>query len=144
MKTLNEFITELVEQVGESKINRSAFIYLAPKQPKNKFAQCETCFLFLPGKKRCGIFGEDNVVVANASCGFYLNGKPDDDQPIRNCVTPEEAGYVHGQVRCENCTWLDKGNVCGLYKMLNKKAPDTFDLDEIVDPKGCCNAWESK
>ena len=67
----------------------------------------------MPGKKRCGIFGPDDVVKASASCGLYLQGKPHDDQPIQAIVSPEAAGYVEGKVRCENCSWYDDG-ICGL------------------------------
>jgi hypothetical protein len=126
------------------KIGRWAFIYLEPKKTTgetyNQFAQCSTCDLFLPGKKRCGIFGKNDVVVANASCGLYIQGQPHDDQPIQDVVTPDEAGYVIGQVRCENCSWYKKGK-CELFAMLDDKMSDTFKLGADVDPKGCCNAW---
>jgi hypothetical protein len=139
-------LMELMEQAyakGDL-IGRWAFIYLEPKAEtganRDQFAQCSTCQLFMPGKKRCGIFGQDDVVVANASCGLYLQGKPHDDQPIQGLVTPEDAGYVKGQVRCENCSWYKNGN-CELFAMLDEKMPDTFKLDAAVHAKGCCNAW---
>jgi hypothetical protein len=130
------------KESSDKKIHNDAFVYLDPKPPENKFAQCSTCALFLPGKQRCGIFSKDFKVVANAACSLYVHGKPHDDQQIINSVSPEEAGYVVGQVRCENCGWYEADHKeCGLYEMLNKKLPDVFDLDEYVDPKGCCNAW---
>lgn len=142
MKTLKEFISSIVEEKeGGPKVDRSAFIYLPPLEPKKDFAQCSTCFLFLPEKQRCGIFGPNDKVVANAACSLYLHGQPYDEQPIRNIVTPEQAGYVKGQVRCENCKWLE-GTTCELFKLLNDTLPNTFNLDEKVDRRGCCNAWQ--
>jgi hypothetical protein len=122
------------------KIGRWAFLYLESKTPIDQFAQCSTCELFLPGRERCGIFGKNDKVVANASCGLYIQGKPHDDQPIQDIVTPEESGYVLGQVRCENCSWFKNGT-CDLFAMLNEKIPDTFELGSTVSPQGCCNAW---
>ena len=138
-------IISLLEQAAYKKgdkIGRWAFLYMEPSDPGSAkdFAQCSTCQLFMPGKKRCGIFGPDDVVKANASCGLYLQGKPHDDQPIQAIVSPEAAGYVEGKVRCENCSWYDDG-ICGLFADLDEKMPDTFDLGSTVSPKGCCNAW---
>jgi hypothetical protein len=137
-------IITLLEAAGEyKKIDRSAFIYLNPKGDKTQFAQCGTCVAFMPGKERCGFFGKDDKVVANASCGLYVHGKPHDDQPITNAVTPSAAGYVLGQVRCENCTWyVDKK--CELFEKLNKSMPDVFDCDPAVAELGCCNGWQKK
>ena len=123
-------------------IGRWAFLYLEPDTPESaeQFAQCSTCSLFLPGKKRCAIFGPDDVVKSNASCGLYIQGKPHDNQKIAGTVTPEQAGYVEGQVRCENCSWYKDGT-CDLFAQLDKNMPDTFRLGSTVSPKGCCNAW---
>jgi len=136
-------LIKILEQVNDSsnKITRSAFIYLPPKTPKDKFAQCSTCQLFLPNAQRCGIFGKSDVVKASASCGLYLHGKPHDDQPIQDIVTPEQAGYVDHAVRCENCSWY-KDRQCDLFKLLNSKIPDAFDCDPNVEPQACCNAWQ--
>lgn len=141
-------IIDLLEQKNQKepkKINRSAFLYLEPKDPDSakNFAQCSTCQLFLPKKKRCGLFGPNDHVKANASCGLYIYGTPSDQQKIQNVVTPEAAGYVEGNVRCENCGWYEDGQ-CMLFADLDKKMSDTFDLGSAVSPKGCCNAWESK
>ena len=126
------------------KIGRWAFIYLEPEDNSgenySQFAQCGTCVLFMPGKKRCGLYGPDDKVVANASCGLYINGMPHDDQPFLAAATPENSGYVLGQVRCENCSWYKKG-ACELFEKLDQQLPDTFELGSAVDAKGCCNAW---
>lgn len=139
-------IIKLLEQTGtSSKIDRSAFLYLDPVTPKEQFAQCGTCLFFLPDKQRCGLFSKDVKVVAEASCGLYIHGTPDDDQKIRDVVSPKEAGYILGSVRCENCIWFNADpQSCGLFEDINKAMPDVFDLDETVDAYGCCNGWQPK
>ena len=134
-------ILEEAAKTGD-KIDGSAFIYLPPKSPNNDFAQCKTCFMFRPESERCGIFGPDDKVTADQSCGLYLHGKPNEDQKCRSTVTPKQAGLVDGPVRCENCSWFD--GKCGLFKTLMEKLPDVFNLDINVDPKGCCNAFQKK
>jgi len=138
-------LIDLLEAAGYKKgdkIGRWAFLYMEPKTPEDakEFAQCSTCKMFLPGKKRCGIFGPDDEVKALASCGLYLQGKSHDNQKIQNIVTPEAAGYVEGAARCENCSWYKDGT-CGLFADLDKAMSDTFELGSNVSPKGCCNAW---
>ncbi len=138
---------ELLEKVGgeNAKLTQSSFIYLEQIVPTTQFAQCATCSLFLPGKQRCGIFGKDDVVKANASCGLYIQGAPNDDQEITGVVTPEQAGYVDGQVRCENCLWFNpEPSTCGLFEDLNKAMPEVWALEEKVKAKACCNAWQSR
>ena len=125
-----------------SKIDRSAFLYLSPRQPVNKFAQCGTCALFLPGYLRCAIHGPQFRVTASDSCGLYLHGNPADNQRYITTVTPQESGFVREQVRCENCKWFDR-NHCELYRTLNARLPKIFALDEQVEAKGCCNGFES-
>jgi hypothetical protein len=138
MRDLMDLLTE-AESTG-NRIDRSAFLYLPPKPPNAQFAQCASCVHFIPDD-RCGIFSDKDQVQADASCGLYLHGKPNDQQ-CRDIVTPEQAGYVTGAVRCENCSWYEQ-RTCGLYKMLQQRLPDVFDLDIQVDPQGCCNAWQA-
>lgn len=140
-------LIDIMEAKGAShKFDRDIFIYLEPKKDADRkdFAQCGSCFMFLPGKERCSIFPKDFKVIAEASCSLYVKGEPTDFQPWHTGVDPKDAGYVKGQVRCENCKWLDPGSVCGFFKYLNEKMPDTFRCKEKVDRKGCCNAWEAK
>lgn len=137
MRAFLDLLTEAAK--GADKIDRSAFVYLPPKPPADEFAQCATCIHFIPDH-RCGIFADSDRVTANASCGLYLHGKPS-DKKCRAIVTPAQAGYVTGGVRCENCSWYDDGQ-CGLYKTLMQQLPDVFDLDTKVDPQGCCNAFQ--
>lgn len=125
------------------RITRDAFLYMDPKQPKDAFAQCATCGLYVGGTERCSILGPAVVVKAGDSCGLYAHGSPNPDLPIHGLVSPEEAGLVHRQVRCENCTYLTPAG-CDLYWQINKKFPDLFDLNNDVDPQGCCNAQTPK
>lgn len=138
-------IADLLEKKDPAttpKIKRDAFLYMEPKSPKEKFAQCETCQLFLPNKEKCGILG-DTHVTASMSCGVYVHGEPDNDQPITSYLTKEEVGLVDRKVRCENCISF-KNNKCALYELLNKTNPDIFDLDVKVNKYGCCNAQTPK
>ena len=140
---MRKLIDLLEAKQSGNKLDTSAFIYLDPKG--KDFAQCSTCNNFLPNKKRCSIFGKNDEVVANASCGLYVHGQPHDDQKIISAVTPKEAGYVLGQVRCENCSWFNtEKSTCGLFDLLNKADKDVFDMNINVKPKGCCNAWQKK
>lgn len=123
------------------KITRAAFLYLDPKPPGDRFAQCGTCMMFAPGQKRCSIHGPSVKVTADMSCGLYVHGEPEGDRmDLMAVVTPEESGLVRRQVRCENCTFFDGQSVCGLYEKLNAALAVLFSLDSQVDPKGCCNA----
>lgn len=132
------------KQVKEE-TDRSAFIYMAPQPPKEIFAQCGSCAHFMPESKRCTLFGKNDVVIAEASCALYAHGVPSDKQEIIEATTPTEAGYVLGQVRCENCSWYNEGpSTCGLFEELNSKMGDTFELQENVDKYGCCNGFDRK
>lgn len=136
-------LIQLIEQAQSSgdKILRDAFLYLPPKGDPDTFAQCGSCGMFIPEAQRCWLFGKDDEVIADASCGLYIQGKPNNDQEPQNKVTPEQAGYNLGQVRCENCRWGDDGT-CKLYEQLNQQLPEIFDLDTKINSNGCCNAWQ--
>lgn len=139
MLSFDEYINESPKS---NKIDRSTFLYLSSRDDGEQLGQCSTCSLFLPTKQRCGIYSKDDRVVANASCGLYIQGQPNDKQPITNVVTPEESGYIKGQVRCENCSWFDGQSTCDFFVKLNQTLGDVFDLDTRVQPKGCCNAFQ--
>lgn len=135
-------LIEQAQQLGD-KISRAAFLYLPPTGDKTQFAQCGSCGMFIPDAQRCKLFGPDDKVVANASCGLYIQGEPHNDQEPEGKVTPEDAGYNLGQVRCDNCKWFT-GSECDLFKLLNDKLPDVFDLNVKVDTYGCCNGWQGQ
>jgi hypothetical protein len=143
-------LAELLEKKAESKdgeasvkLTRDAFLYMEPKEPVKKFAQCGTCRMFLPKKERCAILGPTLHVPAEASCGLYIHGEPSDKQDAEKIVTPKEAGFVKRQVRCQNCISFDDGT-CKLYAMLNEIKPDIFDLDTKVNEYSCCNGQTPK
>lgn len=121
-------------------VDRSAFLYLEPDDGDEYFAQCSDCCFF--NGQQCAIIGLP--VPPDASCGFFIDG-PYDRTPVKKRVTPKEAGFVVEEVRCENCRFFVKpGNRCGLYLKLNNITPKQFDLDALVKPKGCCNAFTPK
>jgi len=124
------------------KLTRAAFLYFDPQQPADKFAQCGTCRFFCPGAERCALFGDGKRIRPDDSCNLYVKGAPTDNQRVTSSVTPEEAGWMHGQVRCENCAAFIRGK-CHLYILLNQKLGSLFRLDEQVDPKGCCNGFHT-
>jgi hypothetical protein len=142
MITFKDIINEA--RKSQKRIKRDAFLYLDPKGNEDKFAQCGTCRMWTG--TGCTILGKTKV-TAEMSCGLYVHGTPSKDKAGKeeSLVTPEEAGLVTRQVRCENCRSFDKKNsVCMLFQSLNKKFPDKFDLEEKVNEYGCCNAQMKK
>ena len=129
---------------GVEKITRDAFLYLDPKAPADRFAQCSTCFMWTgPRRERCTIHGPNVPVTASMSCGFYIHGKPGLDKAGQEAarVTPTESGLVNRAVRCEDCRYLDRTRSrCRLFEQLNETFPEQFALDAAVQLKGCCNA----
>jgi hypothetical protein len=135
-------LLDLVEAAtNTAKLDRSAFLYLPPKPPADQFADCSSCRHFIPDEKKCSIFAAEDRVEPDGSCGLYLHGTPSNDQECLAIVTPEQAGYVQGPVRCGHCSWYDD-HQCGLYQTLMQKLPDVFELETSVDPHACCNAWQ--
>ena len=117
---------------------------MEPKESKNRseFAQCGTCMMWTgPKGNTCTIHGFKTKVTADMSCGLYVEGDPMPDHAGEemDLVTPEISGLVRQDVRCENCEHGDgEKKICNLYKELNEL--EEFELDEKIDPKGCCNA----
>lgn len=146
------------------KNNRDAFLYFnhRPNSPKTEFAQCVTCRMFVPSEYMgtdddmdlCIAHGSKVKVGEEYSCGLYSGWPkgPPNPQVIRDhaaelskgipgSVTPAESGLVEREVRCQNCFFFKPDEKkCGLYMALNKALPELWDLDENVDPFGCCNA----
>lgn len=123
------------------KINRSAFLYMDPIGSGEAFAQCGTCRFWKPSNRVCALFVSSSNVSAGASCGLYVYGAPSDLQSQSLSVYSEDAGFETRQMRCENCFhFYPRNQGCSLYKSLNEKEPDKFQLDIHVHPQGCCNA----
>lgn len=129
---------------NENKIHRETFGYLEPADGQEDFAQCSSCILWTGAdSERCLILGNKLVVEGTDSCHFYIPGDPEPDRSgdERELLSQEEAGFVKGKVRCENCAEYDsKPSKCTLYAKLNKAMPSDFDLDVKVKSQGCCNA----
>ena len=81
---------------------------------------------------------------------MYVPGMPNEDEKVKpvDSLDPATVGFYRGQVRCENCDAFDAKDkdriVCNLYVKLNKRFPDTFDLDTVIKLHGCCNAFFPK
>ena len=122
------------EQKGLSK---DVFLYMENKSKVKEFAQCGNCKLYMTGKKRCSILGNDKEILATDSCGLYVNGTPSDNQEVTSTVTPEEVGLVHTKVRCENCHYFASDGDCLLFRLIGIK-------NYKVKSDSCCNAWSKK
>jgi len=124
------------------KVERDTFLYLDPSgEELDNFAQCGTC-RFASEDGDCAILGIP--IDDDDSCGFYVPGAYDGAE-VRKSVTPEDAGFVDRQVRCEHCKFFDPiESDCELFELLNAKHPTVFDLDAKVKAHGCCNAQTPK
>lgn len=129
---------KLVHEDGH--IDRSAFLYMEGVRADH--AQCSSCLEWYALTNRCRIHGPRDFIDRDDSCGLYVPGAPAGNGPCLSLVTPMESGLVDRQVRCENCQY--GGSECGLYKTLNSRLPEIFDLDTKISPKGCCNAQTPK
>lgn len=140
------------------KITRDAFLYMNSKanSPKDEFAQCSTCRMFVPTYEggSCILHGSKVRVDDDDSCGLYApwpygtpNPKVVEDhckelaKDLPGSVSPEESGLVSREVRCQNCEYFEEDTYhCHLYHILNHTFPEVFNLDHTVEPYGCCNA----
>lgn len=129
------------------KKKRDVLGYLSPTGKIDEFAQCSTCRDKINdgnGKFRCFIL--DEPINLHTSCDYYVPGKGREQGVIaKRLISNEEAGFYHGDVRCENCFHVEaEKSKCGLYKHLNEDDPNLWYLDENIDLKGCCNAFTAK
>lgn len=110
--------------------DRSAFVYF--ERDEKDFSQCSSC-----GLQRAGLcLLLDINVTKEDSCALYIPGPSLKGEPKRR-MSLKEAGFVHAQVRCENCSSFNDGT-CKLFEELNTQG---WDCDPRVKPRGCCNAW---
>lgn len=134
------------------KHTREDFLYLDPQPPVDLHAQCGSCMMFTGKMNINGDAKKDEVATCTilgsvpirrlGSCNLYVHGDPVPNERGKETAytTKEAAGYVERIVRCENCYHFNASeSECMLYEELNEESPDLFDLDEYVDPKGCCN-----
>jgi hypothetical protein len=125
------------------KITRATFLYMDPRNPEKKFAQCDTCMNFIRDKGLCKLLLPTDEIKAGKSCGSYAPGENATGNAL-GLLTAEEVGLVERQVRCENCAFFDPNTEprkhCDLYTQLNLILPGLFSLDRYVDEYGCCNA----
>lgn len=124
-------------------ITRNAFLYIAPKGESAAFGQCSTCVNWTGPEHETCLGMKGTKVDADDSCGFHMQGDPRPAMAGKELplFTPEEAGLVGREVRCENCAYFNaEGSHCELFEHLNKQFPQWFKLEEKVEPKACCNA----
>lgn len=126
------------------KIQRDAFLFMKARGAKKKFAQCATCMHFIDDKGLCFLMDEKTEIKPGKSCGQYSPGKNATSATPSKSTTPEEAGLVDRQVRCEDCMFFDAKTEarthCDFYTQLNEILPHVFDLDRYVGEYDCCNA----
>lgn len=154
IQTMIDQLLDSLEEIKEgaysvkNKHKREAIGYLDPAKDKNEFAQCSTCIQYTGTEhKHCLSHGKDVNILPTMSCNYYCPGKPNPElEPyITKSITPEQSGLVDRKVRCENCALYNpQGSHCELMETLNEKAPEFFDMNKHVDPKGCCNAQTPK
>lgn len=133
--------------LGQPRTREGAFGYMEPEPDTPKFAQCETCTLWLTDRVRCFLFSDKEKVLGSDSCDHYAQGNPITGaaKPL-GVLTPRQAGFVHGRTRCENCISVNPDkDTCLLYRLLNRtRTPQghlIFSLKEEIKPRGCCNAF---
>lgn len=73
---------------------------------------------------------------------------PATKHPVRK-ITREAFDYHDGKAsnpeRCNNCRYTSgSDNGCGLYRMINQRMPDDFDLDPAIAPNAWCNGWQPR
>lgn len=126
--------------MSRPRVDRSAFLYMAPRGDREVFSQCGTCRHWAGDQERCALFGSGTVVYAGDTCGLYTwDAGADHDTELLANATSSEAGYERRQVRCENCRHFFPRGECHLFLALNESLPGLFDLDTRVDAYGCCN-----
>jgi hypothetical protein len=126
--------------------DRSAFGYLEPHGSGENFAQCATCVAWIKPRNRCVWFSDRDKAGAGDTCNEYKPGPPVTvPAKCTKVMTPTEAGFVEGPVRCENCVSQDaRRDRCMLYENLNRSLPAIWALDPHIKPKACCNAQVQK
>jgi hypothetical protein len=128
-----------------AKLDADAFLYLSPEPNTPDFAQCSSCRDWIKDDDLCRIHGPYLEVLGSMSCGLYVYGEPlAEEAYVIDLIMPDESGLVDREVRCENCRHFEAPSLCGLFKYLNDKLPDTFEIDTEVEPKGCCNAQQPR
>lgn len=147
LEAIIDVAKDIPGQVGKTapRRDRSAFGYMAANPSIPDFAQCSSCQVWIKDRERCLWLGNDQPVLKGDSCILYVQGDPiEGDVDALGSLTEDEVGFFRGDVRCENCVSAsDDARHCFLYEKLNEAFPDLFLLNEVVEPKACCNAFAS-
>lgn len=120
-----------------TRVNKSAALYI---HGQNTDYQCRDCCLFIPEKQRCVIHGPNDIIKAEGTCGYWVQGKPInyDAKPVGS-VTKIESGYEEKAAgfSCKRCEYyLPSKQDC------QKVDPSSEGADEgIIHKDGCCAIW---
>jgi len=129
------------------KMRRDVFNYFDNADNAPNYAQCGSpCYHFDRDNGLCAIMrSDDNAAAAGDTCNKFCPGQYDGHRvKDGEGLLKPEVGFRSGTAaRCENCFWLG-GIQCGFFAACNESAPDIFDLDENVNPLGCCDAQTPK
>lgn len=117
---------------AEERLVASQVLYM--EIPQGPFA-CGNCMMWISGRKRCMIHGEDVEVRGDMICGLYVNGHPEEKGEAETFVTPEVSGLGAGMTNCGNCRWGGGSARC-LHPALSGWKIDA--------QNGCCNAWHGQ
>lgn len=136
--------TKSLEQVAKSIPSLGEALY-TPPNPDGTRKKCSSCFMFVKGKDRCLIHGNQDVDEDDV-CGYHVFGKPQTEQiaGIQELdksmtgflckgdgdKTPDEG------TSCESCKHYTGNATKGTCGLLRGK-PD-------VEAKGCCARWRTK
>ena len=143
--------SDLIGQLNEAVVAEGHFLGhaaggQAPKQgvlymhlPGTDY-ECHDCNMWIPGKDRCTVHGEDDVTLATGSCGFFIKGKPMGGSP-HGAVTFMQSGYVENPYgtgfSCKRCTFWESQKLGCTVVEPNSPGDDPG----IIHGDACCNAW---
>lgn len=122
------------------KIGRDAFLYM---ESHGNGHSCSSCRLWTDNRhKVCLVHGKDQEIDGDDVCGLHIPGpaQPNEAKNALPLVSPQESGLCEGPTSCGRCKYLENDE-CGLYKMLNRRLPELFELNESVKRDACCNAY---
>ncbi len=132
-----ENIPQIDTKVTEGDIPKEAVLYIYRPEVRIVCSECS----FVKGDK-CTLFGPDVTISRETgTCGFYIHGHENPDQPWVSNVTKIEAGYMENKTgfQCKRCEeWNMSNQSC---KKVDKNSKG--DTPGIIAANACCNRWEA-
>lgn len=120
----------------EGTIEKQAALYIYRPEVRIVCSEC----VFVKGDK-CTLFGLEVAISRNTgTCGFYIHGHENPEQPWVSNVTKEEAGYMENKTgfQCKRCEEFLPGQQ-GCKKVDKNSVGDT---PGIIAANACCNSWQ--